>query len=154
MLQDYVKWRGHLFHQFLRTLVDCSARVRNLAEYLLADTLASKVSYYLLHQCHQGISSPGCDGRCNDNRLPRKPSAMDCMSLRAGVAVAQAPLLAYNHFVEAVFVLNECRAGLQAAGVPEEGLSQVLGSSPGSGGGGAFSLTGQACRGKRDIIYR
>ena len=24
----------------------------------------------------------------------------------------QAPLLAYNHFVEALFVLNDCRAGL------------------------------------------
>ena len=40
--QDYVKWRGPLFHRFTRALVDDSAAVRALAEYLLADTLATK----------------------------------------------------------------------------------------------------------------
>ena len=49
--QDYVKWRGHLFHQFLRALVDESARVRSLAEYLLTDTLSSKVGN-ICHVCH------------------------------------------------------------------------------------------------------
>ncbi|BDA42617.1 probable condensin complex subunit 1 at C-terminar half [Coccomyxa sp. Obi] len=102
--RDYVKWRGHLFHRFLRALVDDSARVRSLAEYLLADTLSTK-----------------------------------------------APLLAYNHFVEAVFVLNECRAGLQASGPLEEPLSQAPGSEEAAG---AFSLAGPASRGKRDTIYR
>lgn len=42
-LQDYVKWRGPLFHRFLLALVDDSSSVRALAEYLLTDTLASKV---------------------------------------------------------------------------------------------------------------
>ena len=43
-LQDYVKWRGPLFHRFLLALVDDSPSVCALAEYLLTDTLASKVS--------------------------------------------------------------------------------------------------------------
>ncbi|EIE24970.1 hypothetical protein COCSUDRAFT_83663 [Coccomyxa subellipsoidea C-169] len=86
---------------FLRALVDDSARVRSLAEYLLTDTLSSK-----------------------------------------------APLLAYNHFVEALFVLNECRAGLHA---PEEPLSQAVG---GADARSAFSLAGQSGRAKRDTIYR
>ena len=42
-LQDYVKWRGALFHHFLLALVDEDADVRGLAEYLLTDSLASKV---------------------------------------------------------------------------------------------------------------
>ena len=42
-LQDYVKWRGPLFHRFLLALVDESPSVCSLAEYLLSDTLASKV---------------------------------------------------------------------------------------------------------------
>lgn len=43
-LQDYVKWRGPLFHRFLVALVDDSPSVCALAEYLLSDTLASKVN--------------------------------------------------------------------------------------------------------------
>lgn len=43
-MQDYVKWRGPLFHRFLLALVDDSPSVRALAEYLLTDTLASKAS--------------------------------------------------------------------------------------------------------------
>lgn len=74
-----------------------------------------------------------------------------CDSWRA-YGPMQAPLLAYNHFVEAVFVLNECRAGLHASGPPEEPLSQTVGS--GAEARGAFSLTGQASRAKRDTIYR
>ncbi len=42
-MQDYVKWRGPLFHRFLLALVDDSPNVCALAEYLLTDTLASKV---------------------------------------------------------------------------------------------------------------
>ena len=42
-LQDYVKWRGQLFHQFMRALVDDSHEVRALANYLLADALSTKV---------------------------------------------------------------------------------------------------------------
>ena len=42
-MQDYVKWRGPLFHRFLLALVDDSRSVCALAEYLLTDTLASKV---------------------------------------------------------------------------------------------------------------
>ena len=43
-MQDYVKWRGPLFHRFLLALVDDSPSVCALAEYLLTDTLASKAS--------------------------------------------------------------------------------------------------------------
>lgn len=47
-VQDYVKWRGQLFHQFMRALVDDSHEVRGLANYLLADALSSKVRFALL----------------------------------------------------------------------------------------------------------
>lgn len=39
-----MKWRGPLFQRFLLALVDESRAVRSLAEYLLADTLGSKVA--------------------------------------------------------------------------------------------------------------
>lgn len=43
------------------------------------------------------------------------------------VLAVKAPLLAYNHFVEAIFVLNGCTAGLHGA---------RLGANLGGGGGG------------------
>jgi len=48
-LQDSVKWRGPLFHRFTRALVDDSAAVRALAEFLLADTLATKARPAFFH---------------------------------------------------------------------------------------------------------
>jgi condensin-2 complex subunit D3 len=60
--RDFLKWRGLLFQRFLLALVDESPHIRQLADYLLGDALATK-----------------------------------------------APLLAYNHFVEALFMLNDCR---------------------------------------------
>lgn len=67
----------------------------------------------------------------------------------------QAPLLAYNHFVEAVFVLNECRPGLQAAAANDDpiSLTQVM---AGPAAEGACRLTGpnEAARAKRDTIYK
>ena len=62
--------------------------------------------------------------------------------------VHQAPLLAYNHFVEAVFALNECRASLHAAGPFDDAHLHV---APGANGGP--SLAGPAARAKRDTIY-
>lgn len=59
---DYVKCRGALFHQLLLALVDPSAGVRSVAEYVLRDTLQARM-----------------------------------------------PLLAYNHFMEAAFILNRCQ---------------------------------------------
>ncbi|GFH23396.1 Cnd1 domain-containing protein, partial [Haematococcus lacustris] len=125
LMKDYVKWRGALFHRFALALVDSCAEVRQLAEYLLGDTLATK-----------------------------------------------APLLAYNHFVEAIFVLNGCQAGLYAG---------RIGGGGGPGGGpasasqaadalaaaadptGAFSLKGESSemrrlavvlrRAQRDVVY-
>lgn len=67
----------------------------------------------------------------------------------------QAPLLAYNHFVEAVFVLNECRPGLAASGSEGDPISLTqVGGPPASQG--ACRLTGadEATRAKRDTIYR
>ncbi|KAL0028583.1 hypothetical protein WJX79_003483 [Trebouxia sp. C0005] len=66
---------------------------------------------------------------------------------------SKAPLLAYNHFVEALFVLNDCRAGLHGggsaalisdtdmAGATEGNLAQLTGSAP-------------SARAKREAIYR
>ena len=67
----------------------------------------------------------------------------------------QAPLLAYNHFVEAVFVLNECRPGLQATAAEDDpvSLTQIM---SGPAAQGACRLTGAepANRAKRDTIYK
>lgn len=48
------------------------------------------------------------------------------------VLAVKAPLLAYNHFVEAIFVLNGCTAGLHGA---------RLGANMSSSGGGASAAT-------------
>jgi condensin-2 complex subunit D3 len=48
------------------------------------------------------------------------------------VLAVKAPLLAYNHFVEAIFVLNGCTAGLHGA---------RLGANLGGGGMGASAGT-------------
>lgn len=53
------------------------------------------------------------------------------------VLAVKAPLLAYNHFVEAIFVLNGCTAGLHGAR-----LGANLGGSGGGGGSAANSLGG------------
>ncbi|GLI65850.1 hypothetical protein VaNZ11_009480, partial [Volvox africanus] len=110
LLRDYVKWRGVLVHRFLLALVDESPSVRQLAQYLLSDSLASK-----------------------------------------------APLLAYNHFLESLFILNACSAGLRASrssgGASAELASEMAFHS--SYCGGAFHLKGSdpITRAKRDIIY-
>lgn len=38
--REYVKWRGPLFHRFLRALVDDSPAVRQLAGFLFKEVLA------------------------------------------------------------------------------------------------------------------
>ncbi len=62
------------------------------------------------------------------------------------ISAVQAPLLAYNHFVEALFVLNDCREGVHG------GASVALTD----GGADARHLKGSApaTRAKRDAIYR
>lgn len=65
----------------------------------------------------------------------------------------QAPLLAYNHFVEALFVLNDCRAGLHGGG------SAALISDTDSTEAGQSSLvhlkgSSPSARAKREAIYR
>ncbi|KAF5842057.1 non-SMC mitotic condensation complex subunit 1-domain-containing protein [Dunaliella salina] len=117
LMKDYVKWRGALFHRFALALVDTSPAVRNLAEYLLGDTLAVK-----------------------------------------------APLLAYNHFVEALFMLNGCQAGLHAGriggggggGSSQPQPSQQQQQQPGvEAGSDLYSLKGSTpgIRAQRDTIY-
>ena len=54
LMKDYVKWRGALFHRFALALVDGSPAVRRLAEHLLGDTLATKVSWRVLHHAATG----------------------------------------------------------------------------------------------------
>ena len=70
----------------------------------------------------------------------------------------QAPLLAYTHFVEALFVMNGCRAGLagSAAGAvaAAEGADALsLLSAPDSGNARMRGAT-SAARGHRETIYR
>lgn len=121
-----------------------------------------------LHPCLQEafthVSGSTCHTLQGLTRLDRV-----CQSLyRIQRARVQAPLLAYNHFVEALFVLNDCRAGLQqtcAAWGPSQGgpeslsqgdagaetLSQVVGAP---GGPGSLAGPSPQARGKRDAVYR
>ncbi|KAL2628612.1 hypothetical protein R1flu_013298 [Riccia fluitans] len=68
--RDYVKWRGTLFHRFLLMLVDDSAKISELAKFVISSILKLK-----------------------------------------------APLLAYNSFVEVVFVLNDCTSQASSSAV-------------------------------------
>ena len=161
-----MKWRGQLFHQFLRALVDDSHQVRSLAHHLLAEALATKVGCPIRAQQHTSHNSPkGAEhGSCNLSnpsvqwRHP-SPSASSacwpCTGITERPIGLQAPLLAYNHFVEAVFVLNECRPGLQATAAEDDpvSLTQIV---AGPAAQGAYRLTGPdpAIRAKRDTIYR
>jgi hypothetical protein len=66
----------------------------------------------------------------------------------------QAPLLAYNSFVEVVFSLNRCREGLAASALQSQGHED----SAGAGDMGAEDVAptagpSPAARAKRDIIY-
>lgn len=63
LLQDYIKWRGLLFHRFLVACSDEDEQVATLAESVLSGTLSTRQ-----------------------------------------------PKLFFNHFVEALFVLNKCTA--------------------------------------------
>ncbi len=95
-------------------------------------------------------------GSIKVNALNTGESLVACVSLLlicAKPANLQAPLLAYNHFVEALFVLNDCRAGLHGGGsaalisdtdmadATEGNLAQLKGSAP-------------SARAKREAIYR
>jgi condensin-2 complex subunit D3 len=74
----------------------------------------------------------------------------------------KAPLLAYNHFVEAMFVLNGCAAGPHGARV-QGALMGGGGGAAGAGAGAAaapsqqqqqqFTLQGPRFRAHRDLIY-
>ncbi|GAX77789.1 hypothetical protein CEUSTIGMA_g5232.t1 [Chlamydomonas eustigma] len=108
LLKDFVKWKGGLFLSFLMALVDPSQQVRQLAEYLLGDTLASK-----------------------------------------------APALAYNHFIESIFVLNACKAFERAGKSLSANIS--LGTQCDGGiGSGLLNLAGSdvVMRAKRDHVYQ
>lgn len=68
----------------------------------------------------------------------------------------QAPLLAYNHFVESMFVLNGCRDGLLGlSGNAMASQGDALASQSGSLGQD-FGLKGSSAqlREKRVTIYR
>ena len=44
LMQDYVKWRGPVFHCFLLSLVDDSQKVRSLGSFLLSTSLSHRAS--------------------------------------------------------------------------------------------------------------
>lgn len=68
----------------------------------------------------------------------------------------QAPLLAYNHFVESVFVLNGFRDGLLGLASAGHAAQSEGHLSQGSALGPSFGLQGhdEATRAKRATIYR
>lgn len=65
----------------------------------------------------------------------------------------QAPLLAYNHFVETVYSLNDCREGI-AAGVRASQQAEQPASLPADGAAADVRGSSLAARAKRDTIYR
>ncbi|KAK9813253.1 hypothetical protein WJX72_011494 [[Myrmecia] bisecta] len=71
---------------------------------------------------------------------------------------SKAPLLAYNHFVESLFVLNDCRAGLHGGGVHAAAMAQAdeLPASQGEPGEPGANLKGASprARAKRGAIYK
>ena len=83
MQRDYVKWRGVLFLRFLPSLVDESEKIRHLSDFLFGSILKG---FYTL-----GILYHFCKSLPNMN---------------LNVVAAKAPLLAYNSFIEAIYVLN------------------------------------------------
>ena len=167
-LQDYVKWRGPLFHRFLLALIDDSPKVAALAEFLLGDTLASKVggsrtAAAMKLQCSQlktvklSVCDWGVRGPCRGGPSVRGGPCRVVWQFRFFTAKMyefwpQAPLLAYNHFVEALFVLNDCQAGLHAGGAAAAALANDVAASSRD----AFCLKGSSprTRGQRDAIYK
>ena len=85
------------------------------------------------------------------------------LHLLMGLGTLQAPLLAYNHFVETVCVLNDCQEGLHGGGLSMGSMSQSqagpLSHSSQSGSTaallGQYNLRGSSeeLRSKRDAIY-
>ena len=65
----------------------------------------------------------------------------------------QAPLLAYNHFVESLFVLNDCRAGLYGGGSAAM-LSDMDGADAADSNLAQLKGNSASARHKRDVIYR
>lgn len=66
----------------------------------------------------------------------------------------QAPLLAYNSFVEVVFSLNRCREGLAATALQSQGAEDAGGVADMSAEDAAPTAGPlPAARAKRDVIY-
>ena len=65
----------------------------------------------------------------------------------------QAPLLAYNHFVESLFVLNDCRAGLHGGGSAAM-LSDMDGADACDTTLAQLKGKSASARLKREAIYR
>ncbi len=70
---------------------------------------------------------------------------------------AKAPMLAYNHFVEALFVLNDCHAASRAGRTLATGggASSDVAAGVVAPGSAALHLAGSspAMRAKRDVVY-
>lgn len=86
--RDYVKWRGLLFLRFLLCLVDDSEKIKQLADFLFGNILKGLRNGVLFLDLFLYSSSADV----------------------SYFSAAKAPLLAYNSFVESIFVLNDCNA--------------------------------------------
>lgn len=129
--QDYVRWRGSLFHRFLVALVDESSEIKGLADFLLNDALMIKVGYPVL----DGVKANFCMG-----------------DVSAPVTYMQAPLLAYNYFVECLFALNDCKPAHFVA----PGIGELAQSLPEHQWNHVPSISGNSpsARAKRETIYK
>lgn len=84
----------------------------------------------------------------NDTRNMRSRLPLIC-----NFPTSQAPLLAYNSFVEALFSLNCCREGLAAGALASQSLEDA--GPVGISAEVAAPVTGSSppARAKRDVIY-
>lgn len=87
-----MKWRGVLFLRFLLCLVDDSGKIRQLADFLFGNILKGK--------------------QLNNSSIVTlwKFVILVGLTFEFVFLPAKAPLLAYNSFIEAIYVLNDCHA--------------------------------------------
>lgn len=98
-----MKWRGVLFLRFLLSLVDESEKIRRLADFLFGNILKGMKLCGNKHEKHSFIP-------CYINFLQINMIGSILINIMPILLTVKAPLLAYNSFVEAIYVLNDCHA--------------------------------------------
>ncbi|EFA77299.1 non-SMC condensin II complex [Heterostelium album PN500] len=129
--EDYVKWKGSLFYRFVESLVDPSPTVSQFAHFCLMNVL--QVKYGTAQQS--------------------KATAKDQASQQE---VSSSKNIFYSHFLDTIFVLNECTAHPNYNKEANNHLVFSIGNGTGgntSNSKDEFTLKGDEGRKKRMAIY-